>query len=283
MNEVMRALNVESSLDVVWALLDFAIVYALIYQVLLIIRGTRGVQLLVWFLLIIVGFFVSKDEYLGLSTIHWLLDKFIGSFFLVTVVLFQNDIRRGLSNFGKNSFFFRELSHSDSASLVEELVKSANSLSRAHIGGLIAIERTDSLRAYAEEAVPIEAVVTKEAIFAIFNPANANPLHDGAAVITRDRISAAGCFVPLTSNPRVDKSLGTRHRAAIGLSEDTDAVVIVVSEETGGISVACDGTLNRNLDGNALRALLHTLLTSGPGRRRSAEPGPLDTSGAKNA
>lgn len=273
MGELLSNLMSARAVDLGLAIVDFGLVYLLMYQVLLLIRGTRGVQLLAGLLVVIVIYFVSKDEYLGLSTLHWLLDKFIGSFFLVMIVLFQNDIRRGLSNFGETTFL-SGLNQSQNVSLVEELVKAANLLARSRVGALIAIEREASLRVYAEEGVPLGATVTKETLFAIFNPGNANPLHDGAVVISGDNIVAAGCFVPLSSNPRIEKTLGTRHRAAIGLSEDTDAVVLVVSEETGFVSVATAGKLVRNLDANNLRSLLYSLI-AGQGRKGAAGRPPV--------
>ena len=272
-----ETLGIASGWDAVFVLLDIAIVYTLVYQILLLIRGTRAVQMLVGLLLIIFGFFVSQDEYLGLSTLHWLLDKFIGSFILVVVVLFQNDIRRALSSFGRSSMF-SNLSSGQGAQLVEELVRAAVLLSRNRIGGLMVLERGGDLSQFAEEGIALDALVTHQAIYAAFNPANANPLHDGAMLIRGDRIVAAGCFLPLSTNPRIDKALGTRHRAAIGLTEDNDAVVLVVSEETGTISVATGGRLERDLDANALRDALQSLLTTaqdavaarGKGRRASA-------------
>ena len=259
MSSVLEALNIASSLDLILSIVDFVVVYLLIYQILVLIRGTKAVGVLVGLLVLIVFYFVSKDEYLGLSTLHWLLDKFIGSFILVLVVLFQQDIRRALSSFAKSSIF-SGLTAQEGAQLVEELIRACTSLSRHKIGALIAVEREGDLSQYAEEGVKLDAVVSNEALYAVFNPANANPLHDGATIVRGGRVLAAGCFLPLTANPRVDKSLGTRHRAAIGLAEDTDAVVLVVSEETGVISVALGGKLSRNLDANALRQLLHALL-----------------------
>lgn len=256
------ALGIASVWDLALAVVDFVIVYTLVYQILLLIRGTRAVQMLVGLLLIIFGYFVSQDEYLGLSTLHWLLDKFIGSFILVIVVLFQNDIRRALSSFGRSSLF-SSLSSGQGAQLVEELVRAAVLLSRNRIGALIVLERDGDLTQFADEGIPLDAVVTHETIYATFNPANANPLHDGAMLIRGDRIVAAGCFLPLSTNPRIDKALGTRHRAAIGLTEDNDAVVLVVSEETGTISLATAGRLERDLDANTLRDQMQTMLTSG--------------------
>lgn len=251
--------SMHAALEWAVAVADFGIVFLVIYQVLLLIRGTRAVQMLVGLLVIMVGYFVTSDEYLGLTTINWLLDKFIGSFILVVVVLFQADIRRGLATFARSPFF-SGFGTKKEALRVEELVRACAMLSQHHLGGLMVIERRADLSQYTEEAVRIDALVTREALFAIFNPANANPLHDGATVLRDDRIVCAGCFLPLTSSPRVPKHLGTRHRAAIGVSEETDAVVIVVSEETGETSIAVNGELRAGLGPNELRQALQELL-----------------------
>lgn len=271
MSALLEALNLTAPFDLVLSAVDFVVVYLLIYQILVLIRGTKAVGVLVGLLVLIVFYFVSKAEYLGLSTLHWLLDKFIGSFILVIVVLFQQDIRRALSSFAKSSLF-SGLTAQEGAQLVEELVRSCTSLSRNKIGALIAVERLGDLTQYAEDGVKLDAVVSNETLYAVFNPANANPLHDGATIVRGGRILAAGCFLPLTSNPRVDKALGTRHRAAIGLSEDTDSAVLVVSEETGVISVALGGKLSRNLDANSLRQLLHALLGTPAVAKTAAQP-----------
>ncbi|TVR02393.1 MAG: TIGR00159 family protein [Deltaproteobacteria bacterium] len=245
--------------------LDFAIVFLVIYQLLLLIRGTRAMQMLIGLLGIIVVFFVSGDNVLGLQTLNWLLDKFMASFFLVLVVLFQKDIRLGLLKF-TNTRFLMGLKPAEQTHIIQELVKAAEQLSNASIGALIVLERNADLSPYTEEGIAVDAQVTDELLFAIFNPANANPLHDGATIIRNGRVSAAGCFLPLTSNPRVDQTLGTRHRAAIGLSEDSDAVVLVVSEETGTVSVCLNGQIRRGLDSNQLRELLqHELALRGAG------------------
>ncbi len=258
--------QISSPWGVLSAVIDFLVVYLLIYQVLVLIRGTRAIQMLIGLVLVIIFYFLSKDQYLGLSTVNWALNKFIGSIIIIIVILFQVDIRRGLSKFGTSRLFGGLASQQD-AVYVEELVRAAANLAEERIGALIAIERDADLSLYADDAIPVDARLTREMLYAIFNPANRNPLHDGAVVVRDGRIVAAGCFVPLTSNPRVDKSLGTRHRAAIGLSEDTSAVVLVVSEETGIVSVAIDGKLTRRLDSNELRELLQRSLGANARRR----------------
>jgi diadenylate cyclase len=263
MREILENFSLRDALGVARSLADFAIVLFLIYQLLLIIRGTRAVQLLVTLTAIVMGYFLSGPDYFDLSTLRWLLDKFMASIIIVFVILFQQDIRRGLASLALASGVFGA-SAERQAQRVEELVRACVALAQQRIGGLIVVERRGDLSNYAEEAVQLDALLSREALFAIFNPTNANPLHDGAVILRDGRVVCAGAFLPLTSNPRVPKHLGTRHRAAIGLSEDTDAVVVVVSEETGAISVAVNGSLHLGLSANSLRERLLDLLGQRP-------------------
>lgn len=261
-------LNITNGWDVLSALVDIALIYLLVYQVLLLIRGTRAVQMVLGLSLLVIFYFLSQDQFLGLQTIHWALEKFMGAIIVVIVVLFQGEIRRGLFKVGRNRLFGGSGGERETY-LTEEVVRACTALSDERIGALIAIDREADLTRFTEEAVQIDGRTSRELLYAIFNPANRNPLHDGAVIILDGRIAAAGCFVPLTSNPHLDKSLGTRHRAGIGLSEDTSAVVLIVSEETGIISVAIDGELKRRFDANSLRDLLQLAL--GPSRVKRSE------------
>lgn len=265
---IQEALHQLSPLDIAVLGIDFVLVFILIYGLLLVVRGTRAVPLLVVLLVLIIVFFATKEggPFDQLQTLHWLLDQFIASLSVLMVILFQNDIRRGLSNVMQ---YFSDESTATDANLIEQLVKASSELSGKRLGGLVAIERQSDLSRYAANGVEMDAMLRNETLFAVFNPAYANPLHDGAVVVRGSRIVAGACFLPLTSNPRVDKRLGTRHRAAIGLSEDTDAVVLVVSEETGHVSLAVGGDLMRDLDSNELRGRLQELL--GTERRQEAE------------
>ncbi len=245
--------------------LDAAIVYYVIYRVLLLIKGTRAVPMLIGLLALIVLYFLSQDAFLGLPTFNWLLEKFIGSLFLIIVVVFQADIRRALVAFGGAQFFSNFRSASE-AQVLDELVKVCVQLAGQRIGALIIIERDANLDAYMEESVKLDARVSKELLHAVFVPERQNPLHDGAVVVRSGRVAAAGVFLPMSVNPQNDRALGTRHRAAIGLSEETDAVVLVVSEERGTVSVALDGRLERDLSGQALRDRLTELLIRKPTR-----------------
>jgi uncharacterized protein (TIGR00159 family) len=252
-------------IDVVSATIDIAIVFFVIYRLMLLIKGTRALQMLVGIFVVLGLFLISNDSVLGLTTLHWLLEKFVNYFLVILIILFQPDIRRALSQVGKNPLFLVGV-RKDGTSIYEEVIKAAVRLSEKSLGGLIVLEREADLTPYTEEAIPIDAKVTADALFSMFIPTHENPLHDGAVIIREGRISHAGCFLPLTENPKVDKSLGTRHRAAIGLAESTDAVIVIVSEETGTISIAHDGGIYRGYDAGTLRDELMELF--GPRGRK---------------
>lgn len=249
--------------DVLLSILDVVIVWYILYQILMLIRGTKAMQVLLGLLLFAFLYFISKPNILDLAALNWTLDKFITSFVIILVIIFQEDIRRGLGEFGKTGGLATGGSAATlGASPIEEIIKAVSLLSDRRIGALIVIEMDAALDVYTVEGVKIDAQITKELLVSLFIPYKANPTHDGAVIIRNHRIDSAGCFLPLTSNDKVDKSLGTRHRAAIGLSESTDAIVIVVSEETGMISVAYRETLTRRLSPEALRDILHKFFVS---------------------
>lgn len=245
---------------IILEIIDFAIVYFIIYRSLLLIKGTRAVQILAGLIVVIGVFALSKNDYLNLTTTHWLIDKFIANFIVIVVILFQADVRRALAQFGRTPWLTAARSIEE-APVLEEVIKASAMLSQRRIGALIAIERNASLNEITEEGIRIDAAVSKDLLFSLFLPEHQNPLHDGAVVIQKGRITAAGCFLPLTNSLKVEKTLGTRHRAAIGLSEETDAAIIVVSEETGTISVAYREGLYRELDTNSLRDLLQRIFS----------------------
>jgi diadenylate cyclase len=275
MEGLLQSLQITSLADLVLAVIDITIVSYLLYRVLILIRGTKAVPILIGLVLVLIAFFVSKDEYLGLSAFNWILEKFTTGFILLIIVIFQDDIRRGLAHVGRSRFLMGTVASSEAAHSLEEVVKACTALSKRRIGALMAIEREGELADYIEEGIPIQARLSSALLFALFNPSHANPTHDGAVIIRQGIIAAAGCFLPLTANPRLPQTLGTRHRAGVGLSEETDAVVCVVSEETGTISVAFQGHLTRDLDANKLRELLQRLLTLGePGAGRGALESP---------
>ena len=260
-----RLLGSETLATAFVAVADIVIVAYVIYRVLLLIKGTRAIQMLIGLMLIIVAFFASKEEYLDLATLNWVLDKFISYFIVIVVVVFQHDIRRGLAQVGRSPVF-AGLSHVEESQFFEQLTKACTTLSKRKIGAIIAIQRQADLDEFIEKGTPLDARVTHELLKSLFVPSHQNPLHDGAVIIQGGRITAAGCFLPLSVNPRLDKALGTRHRAAVGLTEETDAVVLIVSEERGSISISMDGRITRNLEPSTLRKLLQSVFRP-PGQR----------------
>ena len=244
-----------------WDLLDIAIVSVLIYELLLLIRGTRAVQMALSGSFLIALFFLSR--WLELETVNWVIRNLAGYVVFAIIVLFQSDIRRALAHFGRAPFFryFERTQSTDET--IEELVVTASSLAAKRIGAIIVIERQIGLRNYIEGGIPVDGLVTYDLMASIFQ--SGSPLHDGAAIIQGDRVAAAACFLPLSVNPRLSRELGTRHRAALGLTEENDAVGIVVSEESGGISLVTDGNLERGISPDALRTRLSSLV----GRRRT--------------
>ena len=230
-----------------WDLLDIAIVSILIYEFLKLIRGTRAVQMAVGSLLVIGLFYVSQLA--PLQTLNWLIRNALVYVGFAAIVIFQSDIRRALAHFGQAPFF-RYFNRQEAADeTIEEVVVAATMLSQQKIGAIVAIEREIGLRNYIESGIPLDATLTYDLLVTIFRPGS--PLHDGAVILQEGRVAAAACFLPLTVNPRLSRELGTRHRAAIGLTEESDAAAIVVSEETGLISVALNGEIERGLSPDA--------------------------------
>jgi len=235
----------------VWDTLDIILVAFIIYYVLRLLEGTRALQVLLGFVLLVVLYYVSQR---GLFTLNWILGQFLGSIIIIVVILFQNDIRRGLAAIGRRPFLLKMSPGKSKELFTEEIVKAASYMANRHIGALMAIERVNSLSDFVEIGMRIDALVSRELIISIFNPSS--PLHDGGIIIVGNRILSAGSFFPLATDPDLERELGTRHRAAIGLSLETDALVIVVSEETGTISLAVGGEIKRGLDATSLQNLL---------------------------
>jgi len=202
----------------------------------------------------VVFFTLIISQLLHLSTINWLINSFLSSLLLAVIILFQNDIRRGLARLGQKPFGITE----DSIFTLEEVVRTAISLASRMTGGLIVLERHIGLGEYMATGVAIDAQVSRELLISIFQPSA--PLHDGASIISSKRIKAAGCVLPLSPTPELGRQMGTRHRAALGLSEETDAVCVVISEERGRVSVAVGGNFILDLDAVTLRNLLFKLL-----------------------
>lgn len=235
-------------------LLDVAIVAFIVYRVLNLIRGTRAVQMLIGLGVLTAGFFLSSQ--LELYTSHWLLSNFFDYFVFIIIVLFQDDLRRALTKIGKNPFLVSEAE--TQLEMVDEVARAATQMAREKIGALIVIERETGLKNFMDTGSRVEARVRAELLFSIFLVDS--PLHDGAVIITGDRLSAAGCFLPLSKNVDIDRHLGTRHRAAIGLTEETDAVVVLVSEEAGQAHIVQSGEMLKNLSEAQIRDTLADLL-----------------------
>jgi diadenylate cyclase len=246
--------------------LDIVIVALIIYQVLVLLRGTRGAQMALGIIIITVFYYLSRRWHL--ETVQWILTNLLPFFFLAIIIIFQSEIRRGLASIGKNPFW-RSLTPMRFSDVYDEIVLSVTALSSQRIGGLIVLEREIGLKTYIESGVALNAQLSYDLLMTIFNPHT--PLHDGAVIVQRNKIASAACFLPLTLDPRLSKELGTRHRAAIGITEETDAVAVVVSEETGVISVAEGGQIERALDGEQLKRRLYKLFQL-PLRRMPAKP-----------
>jgi diadenylate cyclase len=249
-----------------WDLLDILVVSILIYEILKLIRGTRAVQMALGAAVFVGLFYLSIWGHL--ETVNWLIRNMAGYVVFAFIVLFQSDIRRALAHLGRARVFRYFAKEESAEESIEELVMATSMLAGRRIGAIIAIERQIGLRSYIEGGIPLEAVMTYDLLLSIFQPAS--PLHDGAVIVQGDRVAAAACFLPLTVNPRLSKELGSRHRAAIGLTEENDSVAIVVSEETGNIALVADGDIERPIDPDTLRARLRSLLMQRPGRPHPA-------------
>ena len=243
------------ALDVV----DILIVAFLIYRALLVMKGTRAVQLTI--VVMLVGMTYQVARMWKLVTLFAVLDNLITYAVLILVVVFQNDIRRGLLRILRRPFFFAGAMTLETH-VLEEVIKVAQQLAQKRIGALIVFERDATLDEFIDMGTILNAQVSKELLYSVFVPSYENPMHDGAAIIRDGRVWQAGAFLPLTTSAKLDKTLGTRHRAAIGITEETDAVVVVVSEERGSMSLCFNGNMVRNLDANSLREALSGLFST---------------------
>ena len=246
-----------------WDLLDIAIVSVVVYEVLKLIRGTRASQMAVALGAIVGLFYLSQA--LELETINWLIRNVVGYVVFAAIVLLQTDIRRALVHFGRAPFFkyLRRVEPDEDS--IEELVVALETLAAKHIGALVIVERGIGLRNHIESGIPLDARLTYDLIVSIFQPTS--PLHDGAVIVQGDRIAAAACFLPLSVNTKLARELGSRHRAALGVTEENDAVALAVSEETGAVSLVLDGKIERGLSSDQLRRRLRALI-----KRTQASP-----------
>ncbi|MGI6065245.1 MAG: diadenylate cyclase CdaA [Bacillota bacterium] len=248
-----------SYLRILTQILDVVIVAFVIYKLLMLIKGTRAVQLIKGILVLLVASNVS--DWLNLETIRWILDKTWATIFVALAVIFQPELRRALEQLGRGQFFARhsgEMGAGDILRLIDEIARCIVSSARTKTGTLIILERETGINDYIETGIKIDGVVSAEFLGNIFIPQT--PLHDGAVIIRGNRVVAAACFLPLSDNPYLESSLGTRHRAALGITEISDALALVVSEETGTISLGYEGKLVRHLDEKSLRDMLQEML-----------------------
>ncbi len=237
-------------------LVDIAVVAFLVYEFLKLIRRTRAVQMVLGVLLVVGLYYVSERA--PLPTVNWLVRGMFGYVVFIAIVLFQADIRRALSSLGRAPFFRLFGRSATSDETIEEVVTAASMLANKKVGAIVVIERDIGLRNFVESGIPLDSTVTYDLLVSVFQ--TESPLHDGAVIIQENRIAAAACFLPLTVNPRLSRALGSRHRAAIGLSEECDAVAIIVSEESGSLSVSLDGQIERDLSVEQLQERLETLV-----------------------
>lgn len=246
-------------IDSIRSVVEIFLIFLILYGLFRFLRGTRGEGIIKGSAILFVFFFLFGfllTRKLGLYRIEYLLAHFLATSFLAMVIIFQPELRNGLIRIGQNPFF-TALAGQRNPEIVAGLVGAIEKLSRNKVGALIAIEREIGLGGYVERGVALDSKIDSNLIVTVFWPGS--PLHDGAIVIRGDRIAAAGCLFPLTENPDIDKTLGTRHRAAIGLTDETDALTIVVSEETGSVSVAERSVLRRSIDVEDLRRQLEDI------------------------
>lgn len=233
-------------LDILKNIIDVLLVWLVLYKLMTLIKGTKAVQLMKGIFVIVIVRVLT--DIFGLDTLRWMMDQVLPWGFLAIIIIFQPELRRALEQLGRGRFFSRSSTQEEAEKdrLMEAMTKSVSYMAKRRIGALISIERETGLSEYIETGIPMNAEITSELLINIFIPNT--PLHDGAVIIQRKQIAAAACYLPLSENPFISKELGTRHRAAIGLSEVTDAITIIVSEETGAVSITADGDIDRDLN-----------------------------------
>ena len=243
------------------AVLDIVIVAVVLYWLMLMVKGTRAERMLWGLAVVVIAYFISQRA--ELVTLHWMLSNFLGSFIIFIIVVFQQDIRRALVQMGR-PFSYRDTMRS--REVLEEITSAVSAMSAARTGGLIVIERTVDLGGYLDTGVELDAKVSRELLLSIFN--GKSPMHDGAVVVRGAKVFKAGCILPLTEKD-VPDNLGTRHRAALGLAEETDAVITVVSEKTGEITLAVDDEFRPNIGADALFGELGKLFPADGSARKA--------------
>ncbi|WP_079504312.1 diadenylate cyclase CdaA [Mesobacillus jeotgali] len=260
-------------------IVDILLVWFVIYKLIAIIRGTKAVQLLKGIFVILIVKFVS--DFFGLNTLSWMMEQVLTWGFLAIIIIFQPELRRALEQLGRGRLFARSglQEEEDEEKMVEAIIKATDYMAKRRIGALISIERETGMSDYIETGIQLNSRISSELLINLFIPNT--PLHDGAVVIQKNIVAAAACYLPLSESPFISKELGTRHRAALGISEVTDSITIVVSEETGNVSVTRNGELYRDLSGETLRELLTAELIS-PSRIKQAASTRWSWRGKKN-
>lgn len=237
--------------------IDLLVVTVVLYKLIAVIQSKRAIQMILGLLFIFAIYLVSGK--LGVFTINWILGEFLSAIIIIIVVLFQSDIRKALTSIGRGSplrRFFKQSSYGEH--VVDEVAKAANYMANHNIGAIIAIERSNSLGDYAEAGILVNTSVSAEILISIFNPGS--PLHDGGVIISGNKVTSAGCFFPIDTNPDIPNHLGTRHRAGFGLSNESDAVIVVISEERGEISLLVQNDRHIGIDITAMRTSIKSLL-----------------------
>ncbi|RLQ93246.1 diadenylate cyclase CdaA [Falsibacillus albus] len=245
-------------LDYLSNIIDILLVWFVIYKLIMVIRGTKAVQILTGIFVIIVVRTLSG--FLGFNTLSWMMEQAITWGFLAIIIIFQPELRRALEQLGRGRLFSRTglQEVEEQERIVEAIVKAINYMAKRRIGALVTVERETGMGDYIETGIAINSTISSELLINIFIPNT--PLHDGAVIIQKQNIAAAACYLPLSESPFISKELGTRHRAALGISEVTDAITIIVSEETGSISITKNGELHRDLSPDDFKNLLGTEL-----------------------
>ncbi|MDP4177265.1 MAG: diadenylate cyclase CdaA [Bacillota bacterium] len=238
----------------IWNILDISVVAFIFYKGYQLIKETRAFQLFKGIIMIII--LIPISDILHLNMVNWILNKTLAIGLMAVIIIFQPEIRRALEHLGNNTFKDVHIFEDDEMmeGVINQIVTAADNLASTKTGALIVVQHTTALGEIIDTGTKIDAIVSSALLENIF--VVNTPLHDGATIIINDRIAAAGCFLPLTNNNEINKNLGTRHRAALGISENSDAIIIVVSEETGVISLAVNGKLTRNYDRSKLKNIL---------------------------
>ncbi|MBZ5200663.1 TIGR00159 family protein [Planomicrobium chinense] len=241
----LENLTNQTPLELLVNVIDILLVWFVIYKLITIIKGTKAVQLLKGIFFIVIAYLITRA--LNLETLGWIMQQVLNWGFLAIIIIFQPEMRRALEQLGRGKLFSSSQLNEESERnrLIEAMSKSVSYMAKRRIGALISIERETGLSEYIETGIPMNSDITSELLINLFIPNT--PLHDGAVIVQKNRIAAAACYLPLSESPFISKELGTRHRAALGISEVTDAITIIVSEETGAISLTANGDLHRNL------------------------------------